>query len=198
MGAKGLDAPPRSRYTEAMRFAPLAAAALVLSACAGGSGRVETTSKELAFRAKVLAIGAVRGAGGAKALALSRELARRLQAGGIRTVSLEESDSVLAGSVLSLDVAADPRVLDEVRRATGADGIVFLTLDPGWKTLDVAVLDAATGEAVLRATARPRGDAFASPEEAASAAAEALSALAPDRQRAAAAAKEQTDDLPVP
>jgi hypothetical protein len=186
-----------TRYTGPVRSALLAAAAAALSACALGSGRVETTSQAPSFRAKVLAIAAARGAG-PKGAALGRALAARLQAGGIRAAALEESDSVLAGAALGLDVASDPRVLAEIRRATEADGIVFLSLDPNWRTLDVSVLDAETGDVVLRATARPAGDAFESPDEAAAAAAEALSALAPERHRAAAAAREKTDELALP
>ncbi|MBI3564036.1 MAG: hypothetical protein HY079_02435, partial [Elusimicrobia bacterium] len=51
---------------------------------------------------------------------------------------------------------------------------------------------------VLRAAVRPRGEAFASADEAASAAAEALAALAPERERARSAAVEQADEIPVP
>lgn len=180
-----------------MRLAWLAAAAAALSACAFGSDRVETLSQAPSFRAKVLAIAATRGAG-AKGVELSRALARRLQAGGIRAAALEESDSVLAGSALGLDAASDPRVLAEIRRATGADGIVFMSLDPNWRTLDVSVLDAETGDVVLRAAARPSGEAFESADDAAAAAAEALSGLAPERRKAAAAARGRTDEIPVP
>jgi hypothetical protein len=180
-----------------VRLAWLAAAAAALSACSFGSGRVETLAHAPSFRAKVLAIAAARGAG-PKGVELARALSRRLQAGGIRAPALEESDSVLAGSALALDIAADPQVLAEVRRATGADGIVFLSLDPNWRTLDVSVLDAATGDVVLRATARPSGEAFESADAAASAAAEALSSLAPQRAQAAAAASKQADELEVP
>ncbi len=180
------------------RPAALAAAAAVLSACAMmGSGRVETMSQAPSFRAKVLTIAQTRG-GGAKGVELSRALVKRLRSGGIRASSLEEADSVLAGSALGLDATADPRVLAEIRRATEADGIVFLSLDPAWRTLDISVLDASTGDVVLRAAARPSGKAFESPDEAAAAAAEALSALAPERHRAAAAAREKTDELPLP
>lgn len=179
-----------------MRTACLAAAA-ALSACALGSGRVETTSQAPSFKAKVLAIAAARGAG-PRGAELARDLSRRLQAGGIRAPALEESDSVLAGSALSLEIAADPRVLAEIRRATEADGVVFLSLDPNWRTLEVSVLDSVTGDLVLRATARPSGEAFESADAAAAAAAEALSGLAAERHKAAAAAREKTDELEVP
>lgn len=180
-----------------MRLFPLAAAAALASACALGSGRVETTSQAPSFRAKVLAIAQTRG-GGAKGVQLARALVKRLSAGGIRAVALEDSDSVLAGTALGLDIASNPRVLAEIRRATEADGVVFVTLDPDWRSLDVSVLDAVTGDVVLRATGRPSGDAFESPDEAAASAAEALSELAPERRRAAAAARETTDELPLP
>ena len=178
-----------------MRLVWFAAAAL--SACPIGSGKVETLSRAPSFRAKTLAIAATRGAG-PKGLELARALARRLEAGGIKAPALEDSDSVLAGAALGLDMGADPSVLDEVRRATGADGIVFMTLGPNWRSLDVSVLDASTGEIVLRATARPGGRIFESAEDAASAAAEALAPLAADRHKAAAAAREKAGEIPVP
>jgi hypothetical protein len=182
-----------------VRLAWLTLAAAALSACAAGSGRVETQSQAPSFRAKVLAIAATRG-GGPKSAEFSRALSRRLQAGGFRVADLEESDSVLAGAALGLDMASDPRLLAEIRRATEADGIVFATLDPNWRTLEVSVLDAVTGDIVLRATARPSGQAFDSAEEAAAEAAEALSGLAPANHKAAAAAaaREKTDEIPVP
>ncbi|HXS99937.1 MAG TPA: hypothetical protein VN915_04640 [Elusimicrobiota bacterium] len=186
-----------------MRLLPLAAATIaslstLLSACALGSDRVETHAMAPSFRAKTLAIAPPRGASAAKGEELVHALAKRLGAGGIRAPALEEADSVLAGSALGLDAAADPRVMAEIRRATEADGVVFLSLDPSWRSLDVSVLDAVTGDAVLRATARPSGEAFESPDEAAAAAAEALSGLAPERRRAAAAASEKTDEIPLP
>ena len=173
------------------------AAAAALSGCSLGAGRIQTQSRVPSFRAKTLALAAIRGAG-PKGVELARALARRLEAGGVKAAALEDSDSVLAGAALGLDMGADPRVLDEVRRATGADGIVFMTLDPNWRTLDVSVLDAATGEVVLRATARPSGKIFESADEAASAAAEALAPLAAERHKAAAAPREKPGEIPVP
>lgn len=184
-----------------MRAWGVVAAAALAAACAfGGSGRVETLSQAPSFRAGTLAVAQVRGARG-KSLEISRDLARRLQAGGMRAAPLEDADSVLAGSALALDVAASASVLAEIRRATGADGVVFLTLDPAWKSLDVSVLDARTGDSVLRAAAHPAGEAFESAEDVSASAAEALSALAPQRARAAAAARESSDgsdEIPVP
>ena len=186
-----------TRYNACVRTAWLAVTAAALSACALGSGRVETTSQAPSFKAKVLAIAATRGAG-PKGVEIARDLSRRLQAGGIRAPALEESDSVLAGSALSLEIASDPRVLAEIRRATEADGIVFLSLDPNWRTLEVSVVDSVTGDLVLRATARPAGEAFETADDAAAAAAEALSGLAVERHKAAAAARQKTDELDVP
>jgi hypothetical protein len=171
----------------------------LLCACAALSGgdRIEVLAKAPSFRARALAIATTRGARGHGA-EFSSALAARLREGGIRATALEDSDSVLAGAALGLDVAANPRVLAEIRRATGADGVVFATFDPEWRTLDVAVLDATSGDPVLRATARPRGASFASAGEAASAAARALTALSRDPARAAAAADDRYGDLPMP
>jgi hypothetical protein len=175
-----------------------AAVLVLLSACAPGSGRVTTQSVAPSFRSTTLAIAPTAGAS-ARSVPLAHDLSRRLLLAGMRGVPLEEADSVLAGSALTLEGAADPRVLAEIRQTTGADAVAFLTLSPGWKALDVAVLSTDSGEVVLRATARPRGEAFATPEDAAAAAAEALAALAPDRARGAAAVRENSgDDIPVP
>ncbi len=171
--------------------------AVLLGACASGSGRVETLSQAPSFRATALAVAPARGTGPLRAR-LARALTSRLQAGGLRAVDLESSDSVLAGSALGLDVASDPRVLAEIRRATGADAVVFVTADPGWASLDVQVLSAETGDPVLRAVARPRGSAFEDVDEAAAAAAEAVSALSAEHVRVKAAAAELGDEIPVP
>ncbi|MDE2510849.1 MAG: hypothetical protein KGL74_06985, partial [Elusimicrobia bacterium] len=131
-----------------MRISALLCAAAFAAACAPGSGRVTTSSQAPSTRVKALAIATVRGAGG-RGPDVARALAKRLEAGGFRATALEDSDSVLAGSVLDLDVAANPRVLAEIARATGADAVVFLTMDDGWKTLDVAVLNLAGGDPLL-------------------------------------------------
>jgi hypothetical protein len=173
------------------------ALAAVLCACAMASGRVETMSQAPSFRVKTVAIAPARGTGPIRAK-LARALTARLQAGGLHAVDLESSDSVLAGSALGLDVASDPRVLAEIRRATEADAVVFLTADPAWATIDVQVISVATGDSVLRAVARPRGPAFETVDEAATASAEAVSALAGDREKVKAASTDPMDEIPVP
>lgn len=184
---------PASRRAAALLLA------VVSSACSLGGGRSDTLAAVPSFRARTIAVAAVRGSRG-KGVDISRALTRRLEAEGIAAASLEESDSVLAGAALGLDTAANPRVLDEIRRATGADAIAFLSLDPSWRSLDVSALDARTGEAVLRTAAHPRGDEFASPAEVAEAAARALSALAAEhaKPRASAPPGEPVDEIPVP
>ncbi|MFI5347219.1 MAG: hypothetical protein ACHQ51_12670 [Elusimicrobiota bacterium] len=171
---------------------------LVIAACAPGSSRVSTASSSPSFRAKTVAVASVRG-GRNKGVDVARALAARLESDGIHAAALEESDSVLAGSALGMDIASDPRVLAEVRRATGADAIAFLTLAPGWRSLEIVALDLATGEPVLRSTARPKGAAFETADEVAAAAAGALSFMAPRRARAAAAPSgDALDEIPVP
>ncbi len=183
--------------TRPLAFPLLVTAAFGACASFAPGRRVEVLSRAPSFRARALAIATTRGAQGGGAR-FADALARRLQEGGLRAVALEDSDSVLAGSALGLDVAANPRVLAEIKRATGADAIVFAAFDPGRTGLAVTVLDATSGEAVLRAAARPRGAAFASMDEAAAAAARALIPLSRDRPRAAAAADPSYGDLPMP
>jgi hypothetical protein len=171
---------------------------LLLAACAPAE-HADTLSGSPSFRARTLAVAATRGSRG-KGVEISRELVKRLDSAGLTASALEESDSVLAGSALGLEAAANPRLLDEIRRATGADAIVFLSLDPSWRALEISAVDARTGDAVLRSVAHPRGDAFASSAEIADAAARALSPLAAEHRapKATHADDPTTDDLPLP
>lgn len=168
--------------------------ALLLGACSRGE-RKQALLASPSFRARTLTVAATRGSRGQGA-EISRELVRRLKASGLAASALEESDSVLSGSALGLESAMNPGLLDEVRRATGADAIVFLSLNTAWSALEVSALDARTGDVVLRSTARPRGDAFAGPPDIAAAAERSLSPLA-DARRAAPAGG-LTDEIPLP
>jgi len=143
-------------------------------------------------------IAASKGARG-KGVEISRELLRRLASAGLSASSLEESDSVLAGSALEIESARSPRLLAEIRRATGADAIVFLSLDPAWRALEISVLDARTGDAVLRSAAHPRDEAFVDAPEIAEAAARILAALGAERRvPRASRADAPMDEIPLP
>lgn len=172
--------------------------ALLLAACSS-SERADTLSGSPSFRARAVAVAATRGSRG-KGVEISRALVKRLEDAGLSASALEEADSVLAGSAVGLEAAANPRLLDEIRRATGADAVVFLSLDPSWRSLDVSALDARTGDAVLRSAAHPRGDAFSGPAEIAEAAARALAPLAAERRKArpSRAGEPAVDELPLP
>lgn len=176
----------------------LAAAALLLAACSSPE-REGALSRAPSFRARTAAVAATRGAKG-KGVEISRALVRRLEDLGLAASALEESDSVLAGAAVGLEAAMNPRLLDEIRRATGADAVVFLSLDPAWKTLEISALDARTGDAVLRSAAHARGDSFSGASEIAEAAARALAPLASERRapRASRPDEPATGDLPLP
>ena len=94
----------------------------------------------------------------------------------------------------------NPRLLDEIRRATGADAIVFLSLDPSWRALEISALDARTGDAVLRSAAHPKSAAFEGAGEIADAAARALSSLAGERRAVRTSRPDEPplDELPLP
>lgn len=179
-----------------MRALPLAL--LLLASCATG-GRDSSEVSVPGFRARSLALATVRGARG-QGVAVSRATAARLEAQGLNATALEETDSVLAGSAVSLENAMNKSVLDEIRRATGADAVVFLSFDPNWRSLDVSAIDARTGDAVLRTAAHPRAEEFSGPEEAAAAAVKALMPLASERRkpRASQAPGEPVDEIPAP
>lgn len=172
--------------------------AFLLAGCAS-SERNDAISNSPSFRARTLAVAATRGSRG-KGVDISRALVKRLEGLGLTASSLEESDSVLAGSALGLEAAMNPRLLEEIHRATGADAIVFLSLDPSWRALEISALDARTGDAVLRSVAHPKGDAFAGAAEIADAASRSLSSLAGERRapKATHADDPATDDLPLP
>jgi hypothetical protein len=170
---------------------------LLLAGCGLGDRR-EELSRAPSFRARTVAVAATRGARG-KGMEISRELVARLEGLGLNASALEESDSVLAGSAIGLEAARNPRLLDEIRRATGADAVVFLSLDPSWRSLEVSALDARSGDAVLRSAAHPRGDAFAGAAEIAEAASRALSPLATERRAPRATGTDApVDELPLP
>lgn len=171
--------------------------ALLFAACAPAE-RSDTLSSSPSFRARTVAVAATRGSRG-KGVEISRALVKRLEALGLTASALEESDSVLAGSALGLEAAMNPRLLDEIRRATGADAIVFLALDPSWRALEIQALDARTGDAVLRSVAHPRADAFSDPAEISDAAARALSPLAAERRAPTAHRPDDpADEIPLP
>lgn len=173
-------------------------ALLLLASCAPAE-RNDVLSNSPSFRARAVALAATKGARG-KGVDISRALAKRLDAVGLTASALEESDSVLAGSAVGLEATLNPRLLDEIRRATGADAVVFLSLDPSWRSLEISAVDARTGDAVLRSAAHPKGDAFASPDEIAAAAARALAPLAAERRAPKAFHPDDppVDELPLP
>ena len=171
--------------------------ALLLASCAT-TERNEALSNSPSFRARTVAVAATRGSRG-KGVEISRALVSRLEALGLTASSLEESDSVLAGAALGLEAARSPRLLDEIRRATGADAIVFLSLDPSWRALEIQALDARTGDAVLRSVASPRADSFANAAEIADAAVRALASLAAERRAPKAHRPDDPmDEIPLP
>ncbi len=180
-----------------MRPALAASSLLLFAACSPVSDRFDTLSAAPSFRAKSVAVAATRGARG-KGVEIARALVAKLEAQGLRASALEESDSILAGSALGLETAMNPRVLDEIRRATGADAVVFLSLDPDWRSLDVSALDARTGDAVLRTAVRPRATAFAGAAEIADGAGRALAALHAERRPRPSNVDEPTEEIPVP
>ena len=171
--------------------------AVALGACALQRSRVETISRTRGARVKVFAIATVAGEGPLRAQ-LPRKLIERLSAGGARAVDLTEADSVVAGSVLGLETASNPRVLEEIRRVTGGEVVVFLAAAPDWQMIDVQVVRTSSGDSILHAAVRPRGMTFVTSDEAASAVALALAPISPDSARLNGAALTDIDEIPEP
>lgn len=154
---------------------------LITASCTGPSGRIQTLTRAPSYRAKSFAIVSVRDPKGFGD-EIIRSLTLRLETAGQRGRTLDGADSVLAGTPLSLGVAVDPRILDEIRNATGAEAVVFVAMDADWTALDLAAIDTGSGQTVLRAQGRPKGKVFLSPDEAGITAAEALAALSPEKR----------------
>jgi hypothetical protein len=163
----------------------------MLAACAGLPPKTEILQRTDGFKARTVAVAVLTGDEGANVKA-GRALEDAARRAGLTAVSLLEDDAGLAGTALSLDSLSDPRVLAQVRAATGADAVVLLTYEPGEASARIDALDAQSGDAVLRATVTPRGAPFTGAAQAAAAASGALSTLA-GRPLA-----ERLDDLPVP
>ncbi len=159
--------------------------------------RVETISQARGARAKVFAIAPIVGEGYIRAQ-LPRKLTERLDAGGMLGVDLMEADSVVAGSSLGLETASNPRVLEEIKRVTGGDVVVFLAAVADWRQIDVQVITTSSGDSILHATVRPHGTSFRTADEAASAVVHALAAITADGARMRAAASTDVDEIPEP
>jgi hypothetical protein len=175
----------------------LALAALLLAGCAGGGGggKVEVLSQAPTPRLTRLAVASVTGTddlrGGERARELAAALDRRFDA-----VAAGDADTVMSSTELGLQ-GASPGALAELRRATGAEGVVFATMGPRSAWLELAVLDATSGDLLLRVRARPAsGPSFTSFRAAAAAGAQALAPLS-RRGRSKPSAPED-DELPPP
>jgi hypothetical protein len=173
------------------RSTRLLAAAAALAACAGLPPKLVILSRSKAFRAQTVAVAALTG-DEAKDPQVSRALVKAAEGVGLRAYSLEEADQVLAGAAISLDTVSDPRTLAQIRRSTGADAVVLLSFEAGLSGASLSVLDAQTGDSVMRASIAPRAEKLDGYEETAQSAGSALSALT---GRSAAA---RLDDIPVP
>jgi hypothetical protein len=173
------------------RILSAAAAAAALAACAGLPPRTEILAKTDGFKAQAVAVAALTGDERGDVLA-ARALADAARRAGLRATSLQDPEAGLAGTAISLDTLSDPRLLAQVRAATGADAVVLLTYEAGGASIRLDALDAQSGDSVLRATLTPRGAPFADAPAAARAAESVLATLA---GRPAAA---RLDDLPTP
>lgn len=180
-------------YNEAMRAAALT---LLLAGCApGGGGRVEVLSRAPSTSITRLAVAGVSGSEELRGADLARELAGAL-AGRFEAVAAGDADTVMSSTELGLS-GASPGALAELRRATGAEGVVFGSLGPRASFLELAVLDARSGDVLLRVRVRPAaGERFVSFRAAAAAGADALAPLS--RRRRARPSAPEEDELPPP
>lgn len=153
--------------------------------------KTDILARNTSFKARVVAVAALTGGGREDALA-ARALVDAARRAGLTATSLDESDAGLAGTPISLDALSDPRVLAQVRAATGADAVVLLTYEPGGASARIDALDAASGDSVLRATLTPRSGVFSDAPDAARSAFAALATLAGRPPTA------RLDDIPEP
>jgi hypothetical protein len=168
-----------------------AAAAAALSACVGLPPKTDILERTEGFKAQTVAVAALTGDDRGD-VAAAHALADAARGAGLHASSLEDAEAGLAGTAISLDTLSDPRLLAQIRAATGADAVVLLTWQAGGASARLDALDAQSGDSVLRATLTPRGAPFADAKAAARAAEGALSTLAGRPPQA------HLDDLPVP
>lgn len=178
-------------YNEGMRPALLL---LSLAACAAPGRDVEVLARGPGSPVSRLAVAGVAGADAPGWSGLPRLLASAL-GGRFDAVAAADADTVISSAELGPG-GSSPAALAELRRATGAEAVVFATLAPGAAALELAALDARTGDVLLRVRVRPRGGPFSSPRAAADAGAAALSPLS--RRRRAKPSLPDEDELPPP
>lgn len=185
----------KARIMGAMK-ASWALGALLLAGCAGAGGaKVEVLARAPSPRLSRLAVAGVTGAEDLRGAERARELAAALD-GRFDAMAAGDADTVMSSTELGLQ-GASPGALAELRRATGAEGVVFASLGPRSAWLELAVLDATSGDLLLRVRARPAsGGSFPSFRAAAAAGAQALAPLA-RRTRSKPSAPED-DELPPP
>lgn len=178
------------------RVRPAAALlAVLLAACAAGGSRVETLARAPFVPISKLAVASVTGTEDLRGSDLVRALASALN-GRFDAVAASEADTVMSSTELGL-AGASPGALAELRRATGAEGVVFGSLGPKAAYIELAVLDARSGDVLLRVRARPSaGSSFASYSAAAAAGAEALAPLS--RRRRSKPSAPDEEELPPP
>jgi hypothetical protein len=169
--------------------------AVLASACAPQGGRVEMISRAPSPPLTRLAVAGVTGSellqGGELARTLAAALSTRFEA-----VSAGDADTVMSTTELGLS-GASPAALAELRRATGADGVVFGALGPSASWLELTVLDARGGDVLLRVRVKPAsGGSFPTFKSAAEAGAAALAPLS--RRRRNAPSMPEDEDLPPP
>jgi len=169
---------------------PVLWSAAAVAGCAMLPPRTEILSRSPSFKAQTVVVAAF-GADPAADPEVSRALAAAARSAGLRALPLEAMSAALPGAVVSPDVLCDPRTLTELRRSSGVDAVVLVALDPSGTSARLTALDARTGDAVLRATLRPRGESFTGAAQIAQAAAAAIAELS-------SAPPARLEDLPVP
>ena len=165
-----------------------------LCACAGGGhGDVLIAGPSKALTR--LAVAGVSGPGALGGEGAARALAAALNESRFDAVAAADADSVVSSAELGLS-GASPGTLAELRRATGAEAVVFATVAPDGASLELAVLETRNGDVLRRVRVRSRGERFASAREAAVAGAAALAPLAKGKRGKASAP--ELDELPPP
>lgn len=168
---------------------------LALTACTAGGGRVEVLSRSPSKAITRLAVGGLSGPDSLGGEPLSRALAAALASGPFEATAASDADTVMSSAELGIS-GASPGMLAELRRATGAEAVVFGAVSGDGRSLELSVLDTRTGDLLLRARAHAAGERFATAREAAVAGAAALAPLAKGRR--GRAVTPEADELPPP
>lgn len=164
-----------------------------MSGCAGGRATRDVAPATWVSTTRTAAVAAFVGEA-EQHPQLSSAFAQRLELEGVRAVCLEAADPVLAASVLTLKTGPQRRLLQEIRRVTGAESVILLEMEASRRAIGVTVWDTRSALRLHEERTPSGGAPFKSQEAAASAASAAVSNLFKARRPLSSDSPERESD----